>query len=223
MGLKESGLRASLRSVSTEVVAIPDSVVHRWPDATGTDTIGSADLSINGATTATGSQYTEGESLEYDGVDDISSTTMGSAYEPVSLVCWTTPSVDGGSQNDFAKVMEAGDQSGSAYIQVGSNGNWYFGINDGDNRGEFDSGVSVVSGTTYQLALTTDGSTVTGYVDAVDEGSSSSGSLGASSDLGIGSRIDNSDRYAGVVDEPMVADGVLTQPEIQSLDDSYPR
>jgi len=81
MSLKKSGLRGSLRSLSTGVAVIPDSVVHQydaselslsdgdtvssWPDAEGT-----RDLSAIGAPTYTVSRINGNATVYYDGSDD---------------------------------------------------------------------------------------------------------------------------------------------------------
>ena len=79
MGLKEAGLRESLRSVST-VSAIPDSELSDfWPTDEGSGaTVGNAnsnrDATISGATWQTGLGYGDAYLL-YDGTDDVTNVS----------------------------------------------------------------------------------------------------------------------------------------------------
>ena len=92
MGLKESGLRGSLRNVSVGIDAIPDSVVYHF-DATSIDESDSSSInswecgvtgnSITGTATYRESALNGNPSLEFDGVDDdLSNTTDFSNVEP---------------------------------------------------------------------------------------------------------------------------------------------
>ena len=78
MGLKESGLRGSLRNVSVGIGAIPDSEVSRWnmvvqDGGTGDDfvedEVGDNDLIVeeSGFSTVTGSEYVDGEAIDFSG------------------------------------------------------------------------------------------------------------------------------------------------------------
>ena len=83
MGLKESGLRGSLRNVSVGIDAIPDSGgSHQWNHDEGegttlSDAIGGLDGAINGATWTSGAG-TEDVYLDYDGTDDFTDLGSGS-------------------------------------------------------------------------------------------------------------------------------------------------
>ena len=85
MGLKESGLRGSLRSVNTGVVAIPNSeadqkLAHRWVlnDVNGTveDSIGGAEGANNGITSVAG-DWAGDSAGEGDGNSHILTSTLG--------------------------------------------------------------------------------------------------------------------------------------------------
>ena len=99
MGLKESGLRGSLRSVSTSVIAIPDSAILHIdatqdgrtsgsitsiPDQDGSlDLSGSAELVDNGP---------NGErSYRFDGVDDAMDVAFSSVSQPFTLITVVDP------------------------------------------------------------------------------------------------------------------------------------
>ena len=87
MGLKESGLRGSLRNVSVGIDAIPDSVVNHWPHDEGTGTTlndneGTVDGTISGATWTALEDAVGGQYLEYDG--DENNTSLGD--DPVNYI-----------------------------------------------------------------------------------------------------------------------------------------
>ena len=74
MGLKESGLRGSLRNVSVGIGAIPDSVTDQWPmdegsGSTAANDVGLIDLDLFGAGWTSDSKYFGGEATTYDGTD----------------------------------------------------------------------------------------------------------------------------------------------------------
>ena len=115
MGLKESGLRGSLRNVSAGIVTIPDSVEHRWRFDEGTgstfsDTIGSIDGSLNGAGWESDSRFTGGFAVSTDGVDDHPRTdsTFGVNNEQFTFVCWYNWT----STDDFGRLASTIEQPG---------------------------------------------------------------------------------------------------------------
>ena len=75
MGLKESGLRGSLRNVSVGIVAIPDDVTDQLPldegsGTTAANAVSNRDFGIEGASWKSGSDGRGGHYLSTDGVDD---------------------------------------------------------------------------------------------------------------------------------------------------------
>ena len=95
MGLKESGLRGSLRNVSVGIDAIPDSVVLQyfatevnggsstWPDDVETQDMGLT----GGETDATLSDGSE--SLEFDGANDTGDIPVPSNFDEDGMHEWT--------------------------------------------------------------------------------------------------------------------------------------
>ena len=98
MGLKESGLRGSLRSVSTGVVAIPDSVVenldHWWPIDEGegssiTDGIKDNTASFAGSPTwVSRSGFVGGFGLDMDGDTDGWDTSLNLSGTDWNITGW---------------------------------------------------------------------------------------------------------------------------------------
>ena len=101
MGLKESGLRGSLRNVSVGMGAIPDSAIHQYPtdEGSGTtlgDNVGSADGTISGASWDDTEGGKGGWVLDYDGDDD--QTDISSAadrqLDALTLSTWVKVQTD---------------------------------------------------------------------------------------------------------------------------------
>lgn len=87
MGLKQGGLRTSLRNVTTGAV-IPDSAIHRWilDESSGTtlsDSIGSISGTVNGATWVSGN-WQGSYALEGDGTDDFIDWGDSTDFDPDS-------------------------------------------------------------------------------------------------------------------------------------------
>ena len=106
MGLKEPGLRGSLRNVSVGIDAIPDEAVLYIPmdegsGTTAADSVGSNDADIQGPTWTSDSDLEGGFGLEYDSATDRS-------------VLSTLPIMDGSSNFCVGiTVRKTANQSGS--------------------------------------------------------------------------------------------------------------
>jgi hypothetical protein len=84
MGLKDGAARGGFRNISEGATVIPDSeanqkLVHRWilddvGSGTATDTVGSADGTVNGVTSITG-DWAGGSAGDGDGTDDYIATS----------------------------------------------------------------------------------------------------------------------------------------------------
>jgi len=139
MGLKNGGLRGSLRNIGTGVFAIPDSGVSRWTyddadysSSTLTDVWGSNDGTINGVTmggSGLATTYDSGQSGSFDGTGDYVSTNHSIQNYPRSIAAWVdinTPSDD----TLFAGVNDF--QSQDVACNIGTfNGNYLFELKDG--------------------------------------------------------------------------------------------
>ena len=133
MGLKESGLRASLRNVSTGVIAIPDSeanqkLLHRWllDDVNGNvdDSEGNADGTNNGVVSVSGS-FVGGSAGAGDGssahIDTSPLGTFGSNMSSNFAVAFSIKADNITSENRLLGVGNSGDDT-FLFIQTGVKG-----------------------------------------------------------------------------------------------------
>ena len=195
MGLKESGLRGSLRNVSVGIDAIPDSQgTHQWnhDEGSGTtlgDAIGSLDGSISGATWLTdagaGDAY-----LDYDGSDD--TTELGTVSQSEfthftenaqgTIFAWINPDATDSDRSIFTSGRSSNDVQISFEIASGE-----LQILLGDGSGSYmvnTSGGSVSTDVWQPAAFTCDGSTARLFLgDPISEVASASTSGGTSNDL----------------------------------------
>ena len=97
MGLKEAGLRGSLRSLSTDVTIIPDSgLLHSWTvsDTTGPiiDQEGTKDLSVvGGSFDETTAAWKDGVAFEADGTDDRAEADSTIVQDSFTVCQWVYP------------------------------------------------------------------------------------------------------------------------------------
>ena len=125
MGLKESGLRGSLRSVSTRVPAIPDSVVHHFPMDEGSgDNINDAEGDVVGS--ISGADWiTDPYGLSFDGVDDYVNISGIDAEGSSHTILYWIQYFDGDrifdTQNG-GRYIHRGDQSSNSDFTVFSGG-----------------------------------------------------------------------------------------------------
>ena len=125
MGLKESGLRGSLRNVSVGIDAIPDSVELQYSattfsnsDSVWADDAGNVDMNINGdpqkATLSDGS-----ESISSDGSNDSGEIEMPSTLEGSGLTEFSFEFViEHTDTNDPVAVTGSRNSSGGQFFNV---------------------------------------------------------------------------------------------------------
>ena len=135
MGLKESGLRGSLRNVSVGIDAIPDSGTNQWPhddDAsqnTLTDSIGNTDGQINGPIYEAG-KGVSGLHLAYDGVDDHTLFTDGAQFDEDSFdwFLWVRPD----ETTDADRIIDYHSTEFTVTVRTNSNDGLQAQIDNGD-------------------------------------------------------------------------------------------
>ena len=177
MGLKEAGLRGSLRSVSTGVSAIPDSeadqkLIHRWvlDDVNGVvqDSIGDADGTNNGVSSVSG-DWAGGSAGDSDGVDDdiLTSTlgNFGSNMDSDFAIAFSIQTTDG----DDKSIINYTDTDDDLRLEIrlghdeADEGEFWFRIVDSSGRGEdneqsvYSAGTSVDDGNKYRIVLNKSG------------------------------------------------------------------
>ena len=152
MGLKESGLRGSLRNVSVDIFAIPDSVVEKtirhYPllertNDTIIETVENEDATASGTTNISG-DFFRGYAEEADGVDDHILTQFSPTEQLVSdtfSVAFTLET------EDLGRLHSVNSAPGRNAIQIGTDiggftgntGGMNFAIrSDGTSSGDFD-------------------------------------------------------------------------------------
>ena len=133
MGLKESGLRGSLRNVSVGIDAIPDrGIVHEWQTSEGsgdtvTDTVSGADITLSGASWDQFDNWWDGWAIDYDGdgdygvVDNENRVDIGQEGSLIMTIRFDTLDTD---QNDYAFGHRATDNDNRIYFQHDTSGNF---------------------------------------------------------------------------------------------------
>ena len=183
MGLKESGLRGSLRSVSTGVTDIPDSeadqkLAHRWvlDDVNGTveDRAGSADGANNGVTSVSG-DFAGGSAGDGDGTDDhINAGVIDpSDYIQTSATAFSIKTTDGSSKwiygvlnSDRRRYWDCG-----LGVSDASEGELWFRWRDSNERRlrMYTDGTTLDDGSPHRVVINADGlsspSDVSCYID----------------------------------------------------------
>ena len=159
MGLKESGLRGSLRNVSVGIDAIPDSVDNHWPigetdTETLSDNVGNIDLNVIGGSLVSDSNSAEDHHYDLDGVDDriIAESSDSDHFTQVNemtLLWWVK--ADGANIDELDTVVNTSPDGGLAAD------NTYFWF---DSGGQLEVRVNVDDNTSNDVAITIDRSTV---------------------------------------------------------------
>ena len=220
MGLKESGLRGSLRSVSTDVFTIPDSVVDRWPldegsGQTGTNSKADDDLSFNFENWASG-DYVGGFAKEFDGIDDEGDAENTAPNGSVALYATVSFESDITDTETVMGFGDATDGSGSTAIgiELVDTNDVRLAVRDGN--GDFFTTTTDLGGTgTFRVVgWYDDDDTEIGI--AVDGGEENTRSVadsdfGGLADFSVGyDRANDRRYYGGILDEPMIGDEVPT-------------
>ena len=127
MGLKESGLRGSLRNVSVGIDAIPDSAVAHYDASRDTQTTGSissiddqvGDFDLSGSAELLSSQIASRQTYRFDGTEEMSQDSTMATTEPFAWV-------------GVFQIQEDPDSNDGVYVDGGSNIEFYTQYSDGD-------------------------------------------------------------------------------------------
>ena len=210
MGLKESGLRGSLRNVSVGIDAIPDSAIAQY-DATQesyadgesfstiTDQIGGADMT-GGSGEFTSSGIGGNASYDLQGFSDLFSAGGDLIIQDSYTVLAVIDLVDDSSQS---RVLDRDSNSFTLY--------W----NDGNDWGHIGPSGDLVSGSTNSsvgiLGATKDGAEQTIREDGSETGSITDAATGSSSEPNI----QGVDAWNGLIGEIIFYDPVLSSSELE--------
>ena len=239
MGLKEPGLRGSLRNVSVGIDAIPDSAIHQWAfdegsGSTATDSAGDNDLSISGASWVSNG-FEGGFALDFDGTDDnatgsfISQLTGDNEFSFAFTVDLDNSSK--GSEGTTEQVIYNADEDGSFEntftCSVGNDSSDAFEFESRDSNGDiaFRSGIDV-SGESglARLTITHDGSgNSTVYLNGSEVTDQNlNGNVENDSGFAIASDSKNDLYWDGRMDHPIAYDSELSSSEVQNDYDTQP-
>ena len=140
MGLKESGLRGSLRNVSVGIDAIPDVGLDHFyyaPSLTSvdpwTDEKGSIDLSANGSPQLVPDSINNEQAVEYDSDDNHQGSSTGSFGADGE---WTAAGIIERSSSDsgFSVLFEVGSGSNGYAILADENNSGYTVVHRGADQ-----------------------------------------------------------------------------------------
>ena len=116
MGLKESGLRGSLRNVSVGIDAIPDVIDYRWPADEGSGqtvaaSVGDVDISLDFDRWVGGNQYNGGQAVNTESGDTfVTESRIQLTGTEFTAAVWT----DGlNITGTFASIMHCGSSDGA--------------------------------------------------------------------------------------------------------------
>ena len=217
-------------SVTVEIgTAIPDSAVYRWEASEGsgqtlTDSIQEEGISLNFDNWVSGSQYVEGEAVDYDGTDDYG-ITGGSLPEldksnDFSIEIWleindTSGQIITNNTGDAANnVAISIDQDDSSRIAAGVDF-------DGDQpAGDF-TGLSEL----FQAVLTWDSGTETAglYLNATEQTEQGDTDHTTGDDEFVIGSEDGSSKFSDIThDLIQIHDETLSGSQIQDLYDDHP-
>jgi hypothetical protein len=204
----------------------PSSAVSRWSmddadvdSGTITDTWGSNDGTINGATTgATGIGHT-GEAFSFDGSDDyVSPPNIGlTEGPPFTISVWVKAESTGNHRVIYSEDY-TGDVSNNVALMKDSSDKWRFWVRNQSGTAANIYSSTFSTGKWYHLVAVNNG-TMRLYVNGVEEGHTSDpGGTHTKDASGIGYRPNSNDLYFnGKIDEVRIYNTALTQQQIWKL------
>jgi len=225
-GDRQITVRSSATSLSktVSISAIPDSVVNRWPldegsGSTAADAVEANDLTINGATWQSQSDAIGGYQLSLDGTDDnLEGSTMSEISKNNAFSVAITISTDNFNNRQTVVNHQLSDSDRFA-VTIETDGEVSAGLYDGSSY-VANASAAISTTTRHRVVYTHDGAlNGTVYVDAVR---ATSGQTPAAFGSGftIGSRNADDQYFAGLIDEPLVANAEWSQ---STVDDDYNR
>lgn len=230
MGLKEAGLRGSLRNVSVGAGATPDSGVARWPidEGSGTtfaDAVGTADGEWFGGVWVDDSTYIGDHGYSLDGSDDYGDTGATMPADSLTLLATVDFSSDKTTIEYIHGTQDGGNAGGRMlrFHDSGTNRIQFESINESIHDAQYD-----LPGTgRYRVAGILDASVpeIRVAVDGtVQDTTAVSGTFGTQlSNHKVGRRPDESGNFlAAEVDEPLIADEAYSETQLQNDYDRQP-
>lgn len=229
MGLKEAGLRGSLRNISTGAEYVPPSGLARWTfddadtsGSTATDVWAGNDGTITGATTgASGANqtYTTNEAYSFDGTDDYVTVPNGifSGLSEYTVAFWINFGVinDGNFHTGVAFVEDAliqfrQDQDGTIRFRQ-----------QNDQANAFAVTSSATAGTWTHWMCIWDGSQIELFKDNTSQGTAAISSMNTTQGDGNGIAVYNPSspvaHLEGDMDDVRVFDKALSSTERSDL------
>lgn len=203
------------REPVTQAVAADAQVSRYALDGDVTDSWGSNDGSVNGATSTNDAIY--GQAYSFDGTDDnISTPTVVDRY-PVTLSAWV--SVDSGTSS-YNHLVSTYDGNSGFYLQYrADNNNPSFRVNDDTNVAIADGQQDISNGAWRHLVGTYDGDTIRFFINGqmVDQSTNTNIAQGTDGELTICSHSDNTHYQFGTIDDVRIYDRALTPVEVEKL------
>lgn len=182
-------------------------------DTLGTDSVGSNDLSIIGATNVAGGKINN--CYSFDGTNDELKTTTNpiTGNGTFTVSCWVYSDADNNWRTFFAMGEKAVGKSMSVSVDGNSGGEIVLGYYGGNY---LSSSIEITSATWTHIMVTHDGSTTKLYMDNVERGSVSRTNNLGTAFLSVGTW-DGIQDFNGDVDEVAVWNRVLTSAERAEL------
>jgi len=214
------GTELSLHNRTAPGSAIPDSRVARWTfdsadtsGSTATDSWGSFDATINGATTGVSGEI--GEAYDFDGNDDVYASDVvvnGIGSGAFSVSAWVN--LDSTAVQGIFDFLDQSEDTVLYHYDSGG-GPWHFSTDSGQSA-EIEAGTAT-TGTWTHLVATAGGSNQTLYQDGSQIGSNSdAASLSYTGGIVFG-QYAGSNYLDGQLDDLRVYDKALTSTEVSNL------
>jgi len=213
------------QTVFTAVPPLPGSAVHQWKfdegsGTTATDSIGSNDGTINGATFTSDANLVGGFGLDFDGNDTVDYSTIGSVLainQDFSVAMTVNLDNLSTEQHFLSHVTSSNDR-----VEIGTSrnvsGTFAFSTFDGTVRGV--RSTTAAQAARQRIGVSHDASSNTHkiFINGVDE-TDVSDRTNLSGDTGfkIGGQSNDTDHMTGILDNVIVFDEVLSNQ--QFLDD----
>lgn len=229
MALKESGLRGSLRNVSTGVGGTDSAILQNDIDegsgTTAADSIGSNDLSINGPGWSSDSSLVGNYGLSFDQTDDSATySTTDSRFSRTETwsyaITLKKSSATSSAQTIVAHVF--GTNSDDLWgIDIDNNGTIRSGVYDGSSYFTAASGSEPSAPYTARILVRYDGSDIDLFVNTNEKTGTDAPALPTDEVFKIGER--SNDRYlGGVIDNTIGYSANLTDSGVQQDYDAQP-
>jgi len=214
------------RTVTVSSVTVPSSVIHRWKlddvgTATATDSIGSADGTVNGVSNVSGT-YIGGSAGDFDGTDDKIDTPATAPLGSMTILATIDFNTDMSSGEQINGFNSSNFGTGTRILRIADGATNQINAIFRNDSGNFESVGHTVSQGRYRLAAVLDESNelrlaVEGSVVATTPAGSYQTPQSAHS---LGYDRKNGRHFDGILDECMIANEAYTATQ---LTDDYNR